>query len=364
MSQFQNDSIFWIEVDKIKPNPYQPRREFDPVALQSLSDSIRQYGVLQALVVTRKEVQKEDGGLATEYELIAGERRLRASRLAGVREVPCLIKTGEDNDLLKLELAIIENVQREDLNAVDRAHAFKRLNDEFGFKHGEIAKKVGKSREYVTNTMRLLMLPEHILNALSDGKITEGHSRPLMMLTDKPEEQETLFKEIMFRRLTVREAEQIARKIALDRVRKKEYVTDPEIVEMEEKLVQSLGTRVHIERKEKGGKLSIDFFSNEDLRAILDLLKSNEKRAPIEMLDKFIENPEVPISKRVIEPAVIGGVAVKVDGGVPSISDDLIIEKATMPEQAPEDNKLVDDRTKKETQEDEEELYSIKNFSL
>ena len=337
MSQFQNDSIFWIEVDKIKPNPYQPRRDFDPVALQALSDSIRQYGVLQALVVTRKEVQKEDGGLATEYELIAGERRLRASRLAGVREVPCLIKTGEDNDLLKLELAIIENVQREDLNAVDRARAFKRLADEFGFKHGEIAQKVGKSREYVTNTLRLLMLPEFILNALSDGKITEGHSRPLMMLTDRPQEQETLFKEIMFKRLTVREAEQIARKIAVERMRKKEYAVDPEIVEMEEKLAQTLGTRVHIERKENGGKLSIDFFSNEDLRNILELMKSNEQRKPTEMMDSFIEK------QKVVE---------------------IVNENSIAPEQAPEDAKPIDDRTKEEVQEDDQELYSIKNFSL
>ena len=363
MSQFQNDSIFWIEVDKIKPNPYQPRREFDPVALQSLADSIRQYGVLQALVVTRKEFQKEDGGLATEYELIAGERRLRASRIAGVREVPCLIKTGEDNDLLKLELAIIENVQREDLNAVDRARAFKRLNEEFGFKHGEIALKVGKSREYVTNTMRLLMLPEHILNALSDGKITEGHARPLMMLTDRPEEQETLFKEIMFRRLTVREAEQIARKIAVERMRKKENIVDPEIIEMEEKFAETLGTRVHIERKEGGGKLSIDFFSSDDLRTILDLLKSNEKHSPTEMMDKFIKNPPPPVVPQDAPSIKVGGVVVETKAGVASIADEVLV-KSAMPENAPEDNKLVDDRTKQEVKEDEEELYSIKNFSL
>jgi ParB/RepB/Spo0J family partition protein len=149
MSQFYNDSIFWVDVDKIKPNPFQPRRDFDEMQLQSLSDSIRQYGVLQALVVTRKEVQRDDGGLSVEYELIAGERRLRASKLAGLSQVPVLIKVGEDvdgNNLMKLELAIIENVQREDLNPVDRARAFQRLADEFGFKHHVIAQKIGKSR--------------------------------------------------------------------------------------------------------------------------------------------------------------------------------------------------------------------------
>lgn len=201
MSQFYNDSIFWVEVDKIEPNPYQPRREFSQPELQSLSDSIRQYGVLQALVVTRKEFQKEDGGIGVRYELIAGERRLRAARLAGLTQVPVLIKTGDDTDLMKLELAIIENIQREDLNPVDRARAFERLANEFGFKHHVIAQKVGKSREYVSNSLRLLMLPPDILDYLSQGKITEGHTRPLMMLNDRPAEQSVLFKEITFKNL-------------------------------------------------------------------------------------------------------------------------------------------------------------------
>src|SRR3989344_5345769 len=175
MSQFYNDAIFWVDVDKVMPNPYQPRKEFDEIALSALAESIKQYGVLQALVVTRKEVYRDDGGISVEYELIAGERRLRASRLAGLKQVPVLIRAGEENDLMKLELAIIENVQREDLNSVERARAFKKLVDEFGFKHITIAQKIGKSREYVSNTLRLLSLPEEIQNAVSEGKITEGH---------------------------------------------------------------------------------------------------------------------------------------------------------------------------------------------
>jgi ParB family chromosome partitioning protein len=226
MSQFYNDSIFWIDVDKIYPNPYQPRREFDQTQLQTLSDSIRQYGVLQALTVTRKETEKPEGGLAVEYELISGERRLRASKLAGLKQVPAMIRSGEETDLMKLELAIIENIQREDLNSVDRARAFDKLAKEFGLKHAEIGKKVGKSREYVSNTLRLLMLPAHILDALSEGKITEGHARPLMMLVDRPEEQETLFKEIMFKKMNVRDAESIARRIAFEKARKQ---MDPEV---------------------------------------------------------------------------------------------------------------------------------------
>src|SRR3989338_10111985 len=135
MSSFYSDSIFWVELDKIKPNPFQPGRNFAGARLQDLADSIRQYGILQPLTVTRKEVPKEDGGLAVEYELIAGERRLRASRLAGLAQVPVLIRDGEETDRMKLELAILQNVQREDLNAVDRARAFDRLVKEFGFKH-------------------------------------------------------------------------------------------------------------------------------------------------------------------------------------------------------------------------------------
>jgi ParB family chromosome partitioning protein len=343
MSQFYNDSIFWIDVDKIVPNPFQPRREFDESQLQSLSDSIRQYGVLQALVVTRKEVPKADGGLTTQYELIAGERRLRASKLAGLSQVPVLIKVGdEENDLMKLELAIIENIQREDLNPVDRARAFQRLIDEFGFKHLEIAKKVGKSREYVSNSVRLLALPPEILDALSLGKISEGHARPLMMLGDRADEQMTLFKEIMFKRLTVREAEAISRRIAYDKIRKKGATLDPETQELEERLTETLGTRVSIEKRENGGKILIDFFSPEDLHSILDLIKGN-KKSGTEMLDKHIEKNPVPPKNE----------------DIPDYVRDPKIAEMTVED--------LDDRTpeeKKQEENTEEDIYSIKNFSI
>lgn len=344
MSQFYNDSIFWIDVDKIVPNPFQPRREFDQMQLQSLADSIRQYGVLQALVVTRKEVPKEDGGLAVEYELIAGERRLRASKLAGLSQVPVLIKVGDEaNDLMKLELAIIENIQREDLNPVDRARAFQRLIDEFGFKHIEIGKKVGKSREYVSNSVRLLALSPDILDALSQGKISEGHARPLMMLGDRLDEQNTLFKEILFRRLTVREAEAISRRIAYDKIRKKGATLDPETQEMEEKLTETLGTRVSIEKRENGGKILIDFFTVDDLRGILDLIKSNQKKSGTEMLDKHIQSNPIPPK----------------NDDIPNYVRDPGLAEITI--------ENLDDRTpeeKKESENSEDEIYSIKNFSI
>ncbi len=293
MSQFYNDAVFWIEVDKIKPNPYQPRREFDEAHLKSLADSIRQYGILQALVVTRHEVEKVGGGLSVEYELVAGERRLRAAKLAGLQQVPALIRGEEDSNLMKLELAIIENIQREDLNPVERARAFDKLAKEFGFKHAEIGKKVGKSREYVSNTLRILSLPEFIINALSEGKITEGHTRPLMMLVDRPEEQETLFKEIIFRKLNVRDAESIARRIAVERARK---LSDPELMDLEEKFKESLGTRVRIEKKEQGGKLTIDFFSHEDLRSILERLTTSDENMKVEDTPPLTEEEKQDMS--------------------------------------------------------------------
>ncbi|MDB5237351.1 MAG: Chromosome partitioning protein ParB family, partial [Parcubacteria group bacterium] len=198
------DSVFWVPTERIQPNPYQPRREFDEERLKALAESIRQYGVLQPLVVTRSEVETQAGGLQSTYELIAGERRLRASRLIGLKEVPVIIRVGEQTDGMKLELAIIENVQREDLNSIDRAKALSQLASEFGLSHGEIGAKVGRSREYVSNSIRLLLLPDAIQQAVVDKEITEGHARALLMLNDKPEERYTLFKEIVLKKTSVR----------------------------------------------------------------------------------------------------------------------------------------------------------------
>lgn len=325
-SQFFSDSIFWIEIEKVYPNPYQPRHEFDEARLRELAESIKMYGVLQPLVVTRHEKMKEEGGLEVEYELISGERRLRASKLAGLHEVPVIIRSSEQSDREKLELAIIENLQREDLNAVDRARAFDRLFKEFHFTHTEIGAKVGKSRAYVSNTIRILAMPEEMLTALSEGKITEGHTRPLLMLIDRPEEQLTLFKEIIIKKINVREAETIARKIALDKVRRHNFAVDPQILEFEAKLKESLGTRVHIEKKEVGGKIMIEFFSNEDLQTIVDFMNAKNASAP--------------------QP--------------PEVKSEIIAQTEGEPVGP------IDDRTKEEVEaeENDEDLYSLKNFSL
>lgn len=289
MSQLYSDSIFWIETAKINPNPYQPRKEFDQAALNDLADSIRQYGVLQPLVVTRVEYPKDDGGMSVEYELIAGERRLRASKLAGLEQVPVIIRRGE-NSKMKLELAIIENLQREDLNPIDRARAFARLADEFGLTHAQIGKKMGKSRAYVSNSLRLLQLPQDIMDALQAGRISEGHTRPLMMLSGRPMEQTTLFKEIMYKKMSVRDSEKIARSIASDKARKPVKEQNPRMATFQNELSERLGTRVSIEEKEVGGKIVIDFFSTDDIEGFLK--KISEERAEQSMLDQYIARKE------------------------------------------------------------------------
>jgi ParB family chromosome partitioning protein len=374
MTEFENNAIFWVEVEKIKPNPYQPRKEFDEGHLQDLADSIRQYGILQPLVVTRREVP-HDAGLLVEYELIAGERRLRASKIAGVSRVPVLIQQGFIDPRLKLELAIIENLQREDLNPVDRAISFSRLAVEFSLKHIEIAKKVGKSREYVSNSLRLLVLPQEILDALSKGKITEGHARPLMMLSDRAEEQGTLYKEIIFKKLTVREAEQIARHIAHDRVRKK-VAHDPEIERIEKEFAESLGTRVSIERRSVGGKLVIDYFSSEDLRALLDRvhvaealksvrsMREEEMKTASEMV-AIEDSTPIALSATADAPEeLVLAISEETPAPQEEIQEDLVhtIDQDALLE-AP-----YDDRSREEqkiaSNEEDDDLYSVTGFSV
>lgn len=331
------DSVYWIGVDKISPNPYQPRKEFDEEKLKSLADSIRQYGILQPLTVTRTDVEKPDGGIESRYELIAGERRLRASKLLGLREVPVVIRVGEETDSMKLQLAIIENLQREDLNAIDRAKALGQLANEFGLSHAEIGAKMGKSREFVSNSIRLLALPEEIQQAVLNKELTEGHARALLMLSDRPEEQKTLFREIVLKKTSVRITEQLARRIAVDKIRKLDKTT--EMMELEKSLTETLGTRVVIQNSPKGGRLYIEFFSPEDLSHIVATLA--EKHEPTG--DAAAETP-------VMESAPLPDV---IEGEAPASSETTDVASAeTQPAEiftppAPEDDP-----------------YAVKNFSV
>jgi len=282
------DSVFWVEVDRIEPNPYQPRKEFDETRLKALAESIRQYGVLQPMVVTRKEIEKMGGGLETRYELIAGERRLRASKLIGLREVPVVIREEQD-DGVKLELAIIENLQREDLNAIDRAQALSQLASEFGLSHAEIGAKIGRSREFVSNSIRLLALPEAIQQAVVGKELTEGHARALLMLSDRPEERDTLFREIVLKKTSVRVTEQLVRRIATDKIRKHDKT--PEIMNIEKSLTETLGTRVLIENRPNGGRVLIEFFSPEDLSHIVAALAAEQGQKTVDTEEVNVEAP-------------------------------------------------------------------------
>lgn len=332
MSQFQGDAIFWIEVDKVRPNPYQPRTEFDETRLKDLADSIRQYGVLQPLVVTRHEEEKADGGIQTYYELIAGERRLRASRLAGLLQVPVIIRSAEEQDRVKLELAIIENLQREDLNAIDRARAFERLAKEFKLNNAEIARKIGKSREYVSNSIRLLKLPEEVQHSVMTGGLAEGHARALLMLIDRPEEQKTLFRDILTRKLSVRDVEKITREIAVEKVRR--HDPHPEITALERAFAERLGTRVEIRVAEQGGKLIVNFFSTEDLEHILSSLSGAPAGGA----------PEAP------PPVVSAEAGVLAEPPPASLSRQ-------------EETPLLDDRSSAE-KEKNDDSFSVANFSI
>lgn len=353
---YVNDAIFWIEVEKIHPNPYQPRREFDEDKLKDLSESIRMYGVLQPLIVTRKEVYHDGGGMSVEYELVSGERRLRASKIAGLAQVPALIRSGEEDAQLKLEMAIIENLQREDLNPVDRARSFERLTKEFGLKQSQIADKVGKSREYVSNSVRILSLPDDMITALEEGRISEGHTRPLLMLVEKPEEQLVLFKEIMTKKLTVREAESLSRRVATERIRNKGKYLDPAIIELEKNFTETLGTRVRIEKNKEGGTVTIDFFSPDDLVALLGKLnKENADRN----VGSTVKTTNLAPSNNVADPSIVSNNTVNLNSAESSDSA-LNPESGLNDTQTPEDDRPQEQINK----ENNEDLYSLKNFSI
>lgn len=264
-------AVFHIEVDRIKPNPNQPRRHFNEDHLKELATSIREFGVLQPLVVTKMEREFEEG-TRVEYELIAGERRLRASKLAGLATVPVIIHRRLPPKE-KLELAIIENIQRQDLDPIETARAFAQLQDEFNFTQREIAARLGKSREVVANTLRLLNLPSEIQDAISGGKVNESQARLLLSITDISAQQ-AMYKEITERAMSVRELrERIGKKERQKggRVRAADRPLHPEELALKERLEEILGTKVDIMRSGgQGGRITINFFSPEELRAIIE----------------------------------------------------------------------------------------------
>lgn len=290
LTEKPKESVFWVEVSKIKPNPEQPRTHFDEEKIRALAESIRQYGILQPIVVSKREIDVPTG-TQVEYQIIAGERRYRAAQMIGLQHMPAIIRR-EESDKIKLELALIENLQREDLHPLEKAHAYKRLIGEFGLNAREVGMRVGKSREAVTNTMRLLLLPEYIQNAIALGGITEGQARPLITLVHSPEEQRTLFERVLGEGLVARDVEYAAREVLLrvgtktkvKRTEKAAYDATTRSVEVQ--LANVLGTRVSVKRTQEGkGKISIEFFSNEEFQNLLTRIASFQSEEKVEHED-------------------------------------------------------------------------------
>ncbi len=266
--------VFLIEVDKITPNPQQPRRDFDETALQELASSIREFGILQPIVVTKIEEMK-DSGTDVRYILIAGERRWRAAQIAGLERIPAVIKSvnlAKD----RLELAIIENVQRENLNPIESARAYARLSDEFGLTQREVAARLGKSREVIANTIRLLSLPTAIQDAISKNQISESQGRLLLTVTEQAQQQ-ALFEDLLRNSISVRELrsriQTLQKPAPIPEQVPVIHAIDPETVSLQRELEGALGAPVKVERSGETGKLIITFYSPEELRGIIERLK-------------------------------------------------------------------------------------------
>ncbi len=252
-----------VPVAAISPNPMQPRTALDPEALAELAASIQEHGLLQPLIVTRQGPDR--------YQLIAGERRWQAARLAGLATVPAIVKEATPQQIL--ELALVENIQRADLNPLEEAAAFYQLVQEFGLTQEQVAERVGKSRVAVTNTLRLLRLPAEVKQALADGTVQEGHARALLALPT-PEAQVTALKTVIGRALSVRQTEELVRRLLAEPPPQKSgEPADPETQALEQEFRDTLGTKVELYRNRKGqGRLVIHFYSEEELQAIYDLI--------------------------------------------------------------------------------------------
>lgn len=252
--------VWDVPITEIVPNSEQPRKEFSHQELEDLVNSIKKHGILQPLVVT----EKADGG----YELIAGERRLRASQIAGLVTVPAIVRSVTQQE--KLELALIENIQRQNLNAIEEAFAYRRLMDEFNLTQEEVAEQVGKARSTIANLTRLLDLPEAIQRALVDKKISVGQAKALLSLNSE-QEQINVFKSMLGERMTVREVESVVQNRP-EISRKGSVRRDPNIMASERILEEALGTKVHITQKGEKGKIEIEYYSEEDLKRLLNQL--------------------------------------------------------------------------------------------
>lgn len=258
----KEDKVLNLDISQIKPSSFQPREHFEPNQLKELTDSIKEKGVVQPVLVRPTE---------SGYELVAGERRLRAVKNLGFTKIPAIVKIVTNEEAL--ELSLIENIQRQDLNAIEEARAYKRLGEEFNLNHDQIAQAVGKDRVTITNTLRLLKLPDKIKDCLIRGQITAGHARAILALTT-PEAQWAFCQKIISQGLSVREAENLTKEETTVRSHKRKiHAKDHHLVALEEELQRVLGTKVRIHHKQKRGTIVIDYYSHADLERILHILK-------------------------------------------------------------------------------------------
>lgn len=259
--------VTFVKIGKVEPNREQPRKNFDEDALLELSESLKQYGVLQPLLVQDKKDY---------YEIIAGERRWRAAKLAGLKEVPVIIKNLTEQEIV--EISLIENIQRENLNPIEEALAYKRLLNEFNLKQDEVAERVSKSRTAVTNSMRLLKLDERVQQMVIDDLISTGHARALLGITDN-EQQYAFAQQIFDEKLSVRETEKLVKKLQKQKPEKQKQPVDDSLSvfyeDMEQKLKAIMGTKVAIHQKDnQKGKIEIDYYSTDELERIMELFQS------------------------------------------------------------------------------------------
>jgi len=262
-----SENVIQVAVTSISPNPQQPRKQFDDEQLEDLASSIREHGIIQPLILIQ-------GSTSNRYSLIAGERRLRAAKLAGLTEVPAIVRTVTEQE--QLEFAIIENVQREDLNPLERARAYQSLLESFSLTHDDIARRVGKSRVSVTNTLRLLNLPAVAQEALLHGEISEGHARALLGLPNT-RSIEAALDSVLSLNLNVRQTEALVNKLVGKVSRPSVKTTrSPEVEDLENRLRQFFHTKVNLSKGPRGGTISIAFYSDVELNAILDALGLND----------------------------------------------------------------------------------------
>jgi ParB family chromosome partitioning protein len=248
--------VIEVDVNQIISNPHQPRLQFDDEKMESLAQSIKVHGIIQPLIVSKK---------GNQYELVAGERRLQAAQKIGLKKVPVIVR--EADELQKLELAIVENVQRHDLNPIEEGKAYQKLCDEFEMSQEEVSRKMGKSRSLVANKIRLLSLPVEIQKGLIEGKITEGHAKAILSIPN-PEKQRALYEMILKSNLTVRQIEEKTKEVSV-RSHQRHVTVDPQMKALENALVEIFGTKVKISKAGDGGKIVIEYYSKEDLEALL-----------------------------------------------------------------------------------------------